>query len=132
MVIGGIASVLHGIPRITFDLDLLIEASEKNVKSLLAALEDAGLATATMTNPDEVLKNEITIFKDRVRVDVQTSTPGLRFEVAWKNKVKMTYDRQSFFVVDLENLIRSKKAAGRKKDIEDVKLLEMKRSNNNP
>ena len=27
LVIGGIASVLHGVPRTTFDLDILIEAS---------------------------------------------------------------------------------------------------------
>jgi hypothetical protein len=29
-VIGGIAAVLHGVPRATFDLDILIEASIEN------------------------------------------------------------------------------------------------------
>ena len=28
LVIGGIAAVLHGVPRATFDLDILIEATE--------------------------------------------------------------------------------------------------------
>jgi hypothetical protein len=28
--IGGIAAVLHGVPRATFDLDILIEASPEN------------------------------------------------------------------------------------------------------
>lgn len=127
VVIGGIASILHGVPRATFDLDLLIEASKENVGALLKALEDAGLATATMTSTDEVLKNEITIFKDRVRIDVQTSTPGLKFEVAWKNKKEMSYNCQAFYIVSLEDLISSKKAAGRKKDLEDVKMLELKK-----
>ena len=27
LVIGGIAAVLHGVPRATFDLDILIEAA---------------------------------------------------------------------------------------------------------
>ena len=30
VVIGGIAAVLHGVPRATFDLDLLIDASPEN------------------------------------------------------------------------------------------------------
>jgi hypothetical protein len=30
LVIGGIAAVLHGVPRATFDLDILIEASSDN------------------------------------------------------------------------------------------------------
>lgn len=32
LVIGGIAAVLHGVPRATFDLDILIEASPDNAR----------------------------------------------------------------------------------------------------
>ena len=35
VVIGGIASVLHGVPRATFDLDILIEATPENAGRLL-------------------------------------------------------------------------------------------------
>jgi hypothetical protein len=42
--------------------------------------------TASLTNVEEILSNQITIFKDRVRIDVQTSTPGLRFQDAWKRR----------------------------------------------
>lgn len=77
VVIGGIASILHGVPRATFDLDILIEATPDNVRRLLQALLDAGLGTAALTSVQAVLDNEITIFKDRVRVDVQTATPGV-------------------------------------------------------
>ena len=31
VVIGGIAAILHGVPRSTFDLDILIKATEDNV-----------------------------------------------------------------------------------------------------
>jgi hypothetical protein len=37
VVIGGIAAVLHGVPRATFDLDLLIEATPENAARFLAA-----------------------------------------------------------------------------------------------
>ena len=99
VVIGGIASVLYGVPRATFDLDILIEATTDNARSLLEALLNAGLATASLTSVEELLANEITIFKDLVRIDVQTSTPGLSFQEAWKSKITMNYRGQEFFVV---------------------------------
>ena len=64
VVIGGIAAILHGVPRATFDLDILIEATPDNAQRLLNALLDAGLGTAALTSPGDVLANEITIFKD--------------------------------------------------------------------
>lgn len=123
VVIGGIASVLHGIPRATFDLDILIQASKDNATRLLEALEEAGLGTASLITADDLLEHEITIFKDIVRIDVQTSTPGIQFEDAWKNRVIMDYQGQEFFVVSKDDLIASKRTAGREKDLEDVRLL---------
>jgi hypothetical protein len=124
-VIGGIAAVLYGVPRATFDLDILIEATPENTRRLLDALLDAGMGTASLTNVDEILSNEITIFKDRVRIDVKTSTPGLRFKDAWKRRKTMEYQGQLFYVASREDLISSKRATGRDVDLEDVRLLEL-------
>ena len=125
VVIDGIAAVLHGVPRATFDLDVLIEPTPENARRLLDALLAAKLGTAELTNVDDVLANEITIFRDRVRIDVQTSTPGLTFTQAWQNRVTMTYEGQPFYVAAKSDLIASKRAAGRSVDLEDVKLLEL-------
>lgn len=124
VVIGGIAAILYGVPRATFDLDMLIQASPENAKKLLAALAEAGLGTATLTTPDEILANEITILKDRVRIDIQTSTPGLLFETAWQNRETMEFEKQKFIVASKADLISSKKAAGRPVDLQDVAMLE--------
>jgi len=64
VVIGGIASVLYGVPRATFDLDILIDATPENTQNLLDALSEAGMGTASLTNVNEILSNEITIFKE--------------------------------------------------------------------
>jgi len=125
VVIGGIASVLHGIPRATFDLDILIQATKENAQRLLEALDEAGLVTASLTTADELLDHEITILKDIVRIDVQTSTPGIEFEDAWEKRETMNYQGQEFFVVSKDDLIASKRAAGREIDLEDVRLLEL-------
>jgi hypothetical protein len=77
VVIGGIASIIHGVPRATFDLDVLIEPTVANADRLLAALRDAGFGSAAMTDAQDIVAHEITVFNDRVRIDVQTRTPGL-------------------------------------------------------
>ncbi|MFA6956535.1 MAG: DUF6036 family nucleotidyltransferase [Thermoanaerobaculia bacterium] len=123
VVIGGIAAVLHGVPRATFDLDMLIDARPENVDRLLRAFAAAGLGTASLTTVAEVLANEITVFKDRVRIDVQTRTPGLLFADAWEHRLTMRYEGQDFFVASLQDLIAAKRAAGRPVDLEDIRLL---------
>lgn len=125
IVIGGIASVIYGVPRATFDLDILIEATAENAQRLLDAFLEAGFGTASLTDVNEILSHEITIFKDRVRIDVQTRTPGLDFKKAWETRNTQEYQGQSFHIISRENLISSKKAAGRPVDLEDVRLLEL-------
>lgn len=125
VVIGGIAAALHGVPRATFDLDILIEATTENAQRLLKALTEARFGTAAMTSPKDIVAHEITVFSDRVRIDVQTSTPGIDFAHAWARKKTLTYQGQDFFVVSKDDLIASKRASARKVDIEDVRLLEL-------
>jgi hypothetical protein len=126
LVIGGIAAVLYGVPRATFDLDVLIEPTLENAKRLLQAMSEAGLGTASLASADEVLSTEITIFTDRIRLDVQTSTPGIVFDEAWQRRVTMNYKGQSLEVVSLADLIASKRASGRDVDLEDVRILTSK------
>jgi len=123
LVIGGIAAVLHGVPRATFDLDILIDATQENAQRLLDSLLEANLGTAALISAEELLAHEITIFKDRVRIDVQTYTPGLSFADAWRDRAIMEYQGQVFYVVSKQDLIASKQAAGREIDLEDIRLL---------
>ena len=129
VIIGGIAAVLYGVPRATFDLDVLIEPTRQNAERLLRAMIEAGLGTAALTSANDVLSKEITIFTDRIRLDVQTSTPGLVFEDAWRRKVTMNYKGQTLEVVSLTDLIASKRASGRDVDLEDVRILESRDAN---
>jgi tRNA nucleotidyltransferase/poly(A) polymerase len=128
VVIDGIAAVLHGVPRATFDLDILIEATPENAEKLLAALESAQFGTVALTSIEDLLAHEITIFRDWVQVDVQTSTPGIDFATTWRNRETLNYQGQEFYVVCKADLIASKRAAGRAKDLEDVRLLELPRN----
>src|SRR5438128_1021716 len=131
LVIGGIAAVLYGVPRATFDLDILIEPTKDNAQRLLDSLIELGFGTASMTTATEIVAKEITIFTDRIRLDVQTSTPGIVFEEARERRVTMSYKGQEFEVVSLVDLIASKRAAGRDVDLEDVRILMTSGTNTN-
>jgi len=132
VVIGGIATVLHGVPRATFDLDILIEATVENARRLLDALDEAKLGTASLIDVDTLLANEITVFKDVVRIDVQTSTPGLAFADAWRNRKAVDYQGQPLYIVSKPDLIAAKRAAGRAIDLADVRLLELDHGGDKP
>lgn len=91
VVIGGVAAILHGVPRATLDHDLLIEATLSNAERLLAAFLEAGLGTAALITPQALLENEITVFKDVLRMDVQTRTPGITFEESWQRRESRSF-----------------------------------------
>lgn len=124
VVIGGIASILYGVPRATFDLDILIEPTTDNGQRLLESLLESGIGTASLTTVEKLLESEITVFKDIVRIYVQTSTPGVAFEEVWERKVTMKYQDQEFYVLSRADLVKSKRASGRDIDLEDVRLIE--------
>jgi len=59
VVIGGIAAVLHGVPRATFDLDIMIDPTPENARGLLDALSRAGVGPASLTTPEASQANYI-------------------------------------------------------------------------
>jgi hypothetical protein len=48
---------------------------------------------------------------------------GVSFDEVWKNKVKSKFGDTFAWFASLDDLIKMKKAAGRPKDIEDLKYL---------
>ncbi len=125
VVIGGLAAVLYGVPRATLDLDILIEATAENAARLLKSFEEAGLGTVSLATAKDLLDHEIVVFEDWVRIVVQTQTPGIQIDQAWKNREVMEYQGQKFYVASRKDLIASKRASGRDVDLEDVRLLEL-------
>ncbi len=127
VVIGGVAAGIHGVPRATFDLDMLIDATIDNADRLLRALAAAGFGTAALISAAELVKNEITVFRDWFRIDVQTRTPGITFSDTWRRRVTIDRDGVVMLVVSKDDLISAKRASGRPVDLEDVRILTLKR-----
>jgi len=116
-VIGGIAAIAHGVPRNTFDLDILIEPTLANANHLLIALNDAGFFKAPPPTCAELLEQAVTPFTDREcerKLDVHSHMERTSFDKAWQRKAEMTYECQAFYILSREDLIASKRASGRK------------------
>jgi hypothetical protein len=132
LVIGGVAAVVHGVPRTTYDIDLLIEATEDNARRLLAAFLEAGMGTASLTTPQQLVAHEITVFRDIYHLDVMTKTPGIEFAQAWEQREMRPAGAEHCFIISRQDVINSKRAAGRPKDLEDVQMLEAGEPPSNP
>ena len=70
VIIGGLAATIHGIPRMTYDLDILIDAATDNNQHLINSLLDAKIRNADFINTEKLLNNKNTVSKDFIKIDV--------------------------------------------------------------
>lgn len=124
LLIGGMAAILYGSPRLTKDTDIFIESTLENCQRLIKALKEVHFGTAGLTTAQEILKNEVSIFKDYTRLDVLTKVKGIDFQEAWAKRVVKRIEGVRLSLVSLGDLIAAKKAAARTIDKEDVRTLE--------
>ena len=124
LVIGGYAVALHGYPRYTKDMDVWIEMSPENAANMVKALEQfgfgsLGLQAADFLVPDQIIQ----LGYPPTRVDLITTPPGVDFESCYRSRVEVVIDKVTVSFIDLHNLKKSKKAAGRSQDLADLENL---------
>ena len=123
-IIGAFAVAFHAVPRYTKDLDLLIEADLENGKRIVAALQEFGFGSLKLKPTDFVKEGQfIQLGYEPLRIDLITSIDGIKFSHVWKNKEKGTYGLEKVFFIGLNELIKNKKASGRKQDLVDLEIL---------
>ncbi len=122
VIIGATAFPVHGYSRATLDIDIFIKPERTNAEKTLSALKDFGYDVSDVT-VDELLTKKILIRQYLVETDIHPYVKGVSFEEVWKNKVKAKFGDTFSWFASLDDLIKMKKAAGRPKDIEDLKYL---------
>lgn len=123
MVIGGVAAILHGVPCMTVDIDIFIEASLENARCMLNTLQDLGYETSDLVTPEGVVAVKLLMFENGIKIDVMLQIPGVTFEMAWANKEVRYAGEQAFYVISKADLIAAKRASGRQQDLADVVAL---------
>jgi len=83
MVIGGTGVHLYCPDRRSLDLDILIERSVENAERVLRALRECNLPCVRLSSAQEIAANDMTIFSDRIKIDVLCRSRGIQFASAW-------------------------------------------------
>lgn len=120
--IGKSGAILLGYPGTTQDVDVFPRKSEENGRRIVAALRDMDFAI------DEGLEQEITRGKDLVQVKTGPFDIDLVFApdgIENYDEAKQRIDSSSGFpVVNITDIIASKRAAKRDRDLIELPFLE--------
>ena len=118
-LIGGLAVSVHGTPRFTTDIDILIEPKISSIKKELANYFPKASIRSEKPGFDDPLGEIIYLIMDNIKVELIAAKTRLHFsalERAQKIELLSTMIR----VVSAEDLILLKLAAGGCKDLLDV------------
>ncbi len=122
VVIGATAFPVHGYARATLDIDIFIEATSENATRTLTALDEIGFDVSDVS-VDDLVSKKLLIRQYILEVDIHPFVAGIRFPEVWANRVQDQIGETPASFACLEDLIVMKEAAGRPKDIEDLKVL---------
>src|SRR5216684_6703021 len=114
LVVGAHAVIFYAVPRYTKDLDLWIEPTHENAERAWRALAEfgapwQGVSVEDLWTPGTILQ----IGVEPNRIDILTEVEGLSFEEAWGRRQISSYGDVPIGLLDLDDLITSKRAAGR-------------------
>jgi hypothetical protein len=125
VIVGAHSLALHGRPRYTGDLDILVRPTPENARLLVAILTEFGFGAAGF-NERDFLKPEqlVQLGRAPTRIDLLTSISGVSSEEAFAGKISAELDGIPVFVLGKDALIRNKRAVGRPQDLADIHTLE--------
>lgn len=127
VVVGAHALAVHGVPRGTQDLDILVDPTPENAERVWRALAAFGAPMATLgisrvdfVRPDTVVQFGL----PPNRIDFLTSISGVAdFETVWSGRVTHELRGRSVPFIGRQELLANKRASGRRKDLADVEAL---------
>ncbi|MFP4615917.1 MAG: nucleotidyl transferase AbiEii/AbiGii toxin family protein [Thiohalorhabdus sp.] len=138
VVVGGLATVLHGLDRLTADIDLVVDLEPGNARRAVEALLASGFRAGAPVDPrdfaDPARRREW-VEREGLRVfsfwDASGSSPTvdlfveppLPFEGLWQRARDVELPDGRCHLASLEDLIALKEATGRESDREDARRL---------
>jgi len=127
LIVGGWAVAIHGKPRYTKDIDIFISRSPQNAEAILVLLKEFGFESLDLNRDDFMTPHRIVqLGVEPNRIDLLTSISAVDFDEAYKNKVLVECDGEMLNFINVDDLIKNKKATGRDQDLIDIKVIESK------
>lgn len=125
LLVGAYALAVHGLPRATGDIDVLVLTTPRNARRAYESLGEFGAPMDQITADD--LTEGGVVFQIGIaprRIDVLTSIDGVEFVDAWRDRVVVEIEGLRVPVISREHLMTNKRATGRPQDLADVAWLE--------
>jgi hypothetical protein len=111
-----------GVPK---DIDVWIDMSAENAAKVVKALEQFGFGSLGLQAADFLVPEQIIqLGYPPARIALITTPPGVEFESCYESRLEVETEGVAVNFTDLENLKRSKRAAGRLQDLADLENLE--------
>lgn len=135
LLVGGMATALHGYVRSTEDLDLWIRVGEANKTNLIVALLENDVAGAELLKGVPLLFgwSSVVAGKRGFTLDMGHALKAFSdadFDACYARALDASFDGIPFKVIHLNDLITEKQATGRLKDLSDVEELIKLRNRN--
>lgn len=124
VVVSAHALALHGAPRFTGDLDILVRPTIENGERVIAAIHSFGFPDVPMTpaqlvSPRTVLEMGVA----PVQIHVMSAINGVEWEEVWDGHVEAAFGSRTVPFIGRAAFLKNKRAAGRPKDLADVAAL---------
>jgi len=130
LIVGGEAVIQYGHARLTGDTDILFGTDAPNTTRLYRALQEFwGGTVPGIENPDALRPKGMVFQFGRPpnRLDLLNRVDGVGFAAAWKGRKTKRFMHRgeplTVHFIGLDELIRNKRAAGRDKDLDDLRYL---------
>lgn len=121
-ICGGLALTIHGFPRATFDIDILIKAESLDKAYKIAAglgYDIHGLDVSFKERAVEIRRvSKIDDDGEVLSLDFLLVTPQV--QDVWETKENLVWQNKKLWIVSREGLIKMKTLAGRAKDLIDI------------
>ena len=124
LLIGGYAVGLHGYPRATNDIDVVVGRDLDNARRVVNALKDF-FGSADIT-PETFTKDRTLVVMglEPLAIDILNYLEGADFDQAYGRRRSIRVEDIDVSVIGLEDLLANKRAVARPKDLDDVERLE--------
>ena len=131
-IVGGVAVALHGAPRGTIDIDIVIKHTARVFKSVETCLKGLGFLPRLPVTANEVFsfKDEYISRRNLIAWSFYNPTNPLEVidiilthDLSDMKTVNKRMGPSTLKVLAVEDLINMKKKSGRPQDIEDIKVL---------
>jgi hypothetical protein len=125
LVVGGYAVAFHGYPRYTKDIDIWLAVDQENAANVVRALEQFGFASLGLAAQDFLDPHTvIQLGYPPCRIDLIMTLNDVDFSQCYPSRIEVAIQDVTMKFIDLENLKKNKRAAGRLQDLADVEHLE--------